>query len=81
MRRRNSKRRSVLPVLFLAACSTQLIGCGDEIIDALGAGALDFLQGSAAGVASFAAFGEDPPSLIFNALLNTIGGGGAGGGH
>ncbi len=81
MIRRNRKGLRGAAVLLVSLCSLVQVGCTDAVFDALGAGALDFLQGSLAGVASFVAFGENPPSLIFNSLLNTIGGGSSGAGH
>ena len=55
-------------------------GCTGAILDAAGAGALSLLQGSVSGVGSILLFGEEPPSLLFNSLLNAVGSTGGGGG-
>jgi hypothetical protein len=69
-----------LVVAALAASCTLAGGCVDAVADAVAAGALDLIQGAVTGVAGTAVFGESPPPLILNSVLNAIGGGGGGGG-
>ena len=67
-------------VVLIILSVTMLPGCDDMILDAVVAGGLDFLQGSVTGLAGFLVFGENPPALVFNSILNAVGSGGGGGG-
>ena len=66
--------------LVLTGLSLLCGGCTGAILDAAAAGALDLIHGTVAGFGGSALFGESPSPLIFNSILNAIGGGGGGGG-
>ena len=81
MSRVQSKAFRVTTVLLVLLSLTVLPGCTGAILDTVYGTGLDLISGSLFGVGSFTLFGEEPPALIFNSLLISIGGGGAGGGH
>lgn len=80
MRRQRQRASRWAAVLLVILSVTMLPGCHDTILDAVLAGGLDFLQGAVTGLAGFLVFGENPPALIFNGILNAIGSGAGGGG-
>lgn len=79
MKIRWARRLQQSAVVTLAVSLIMLTGCTGAILDSVGAGALSLLQGSVSGVGSILLFGEEPPSLLFNSLLNSVGSGSAGG--
>lgn len=70
-----------LVIIALAISTLPVGGCGAAVADAVAAGALDLVQGAVTGVVGTAVFGESPPPLILNSILNAVGGGGGGGHH
>ena len=76
-----SKACRYTTVLLVLLSLIVLPGCTGAILDTVYGTGLDLISGSLFGVGSFALFGEEPPAIIFNSLLNSIGGGGGGGGH
>ena len=83
MKDRRSKPVCGVALLAAAMLIVPLCGCDavESLADAAGAGILDLVQGSVSGVGAFTLFGENPPALIFNSILNVVGGGAAGGAH